>query len=102
MGKTKDLTPQKIYRVKTLINTGSYANREICQILEISESSVRQIKKKINLGEELCPQRTNKCGRKPIFTLRSERCLKKICLENHFTMAKQIKLNLKSRGIPGI
>ena len=37
----------------------------------------------------------NKCGRKPIFTPRSERCLKKNC----FSMTKQIKLNLKSRGI---
>ena len=82
-----------------LINTGSYSNREICQTLEISELSVRRIKKKINLGEELCFQRTNKCGRKPIFTPRSERCLKKISLENCFTTTKQIKLNLKSKDI---
>ena len=68
MGKTKDLTLQKIAGIKTLINKGSYSNREICWTLEIYESYIRQIKKKINLGEELCPQRTNKCGRKPIFT----------------------------------
>ena len=55
MGKTKDLTPQKIAGVKMLINTGSFSDQEICQTLEISESSVRWIKKKINLGEELCP-----------------------------------------------
>ena len=36
MGKTKDLTPQKIAGVKMLINTGFYLNREICQTLEIS------------------------------------------------------------------
>ena len=41
----------------------------------------------------------NKFGRKPIFTPRSERCLKKICIENRFAMTKQIKLNLKTRGI---
>ena len=41
----------------------------------------------------------SKCGRKPIFTQRSERCLKKDCLENRFSTTKQIKLNLKSRGI---
>ena len=34
-----------------------------------------------------------------ISTLRSERCLKKNCLENRFSTTKQIKLNLKSRGI---
>ena len=64
MGKTKELTPQKISGVKTLIHTGSYSNQEICLTLEISESSVRWIRKKIILGEELCPQGTNKCGRK--------------------------------------
>ena len=82
-GKTKDLTPQKISGVKMLIDTKNYSNREICRTLEISESSVSWIKKKINLGEELCPERTNKCGRKSIFTLRSERWLKKVCLVNH-------------------
>ena len=41
----------------------------------------------------------NTCGRKPIFKPTSERCLKKICLKNRFTTTKQIKLNLKSRGI---
>ena len=40
-GKTKDLTPQKISGVKTLINTESYSNQEICRTLKISESSVR-------------------------------------------------------------
>ena len=83
-----------------LINIKNYSNREIFQTLEISESSFRRIRKKINLGEELCPQRTNKCGRKPIFTLRSEHCLKKICLENCFATTKQMKLNLKSTFIP--
>jgi Transposase. len=45
------------------------------------------------------PSKNEKCGTKPIFTPRSERCLKKICLENRFATTKQIKLNLKSRGI---
>jgi len=65
-----------------LINTKNYSNREIFRTLEISESSVRRIKKKINLGEELCPQRTNKWGRKPFLTPRLECCLKKNCFEN--------------------
>ena len=40
----------------------------------------------------------NKCGRKPTFTPTSGCCLKKIYLENRFITAKQIKLNMKSRG----
>ena len=72
MGKTKDLTCQIIAGVKMLINTGNYSNWEICRTLEISELLVRWIKKKINLGEELCPQRMNKYARKSIFVPRSE------------------------------
>ena len=82
-----------------LINIGDYWNWENCQTLETSESSVMWIRKNINLGEELCPQRMNKWDRKPIFTLMSEHCLKKNFLENCFSPTKQIKLNLKSRGI---
>jgi len=98
-GKTKDLTSRKISGVKMLMNTKNYSNREIFRTLQNSESSVRWIKKKINLGEELSPLRTNKCGRKPNLTPRSERYLKKHCLENSFSTTKQIKLNLKTRGI---
>jgi hypothetical protein len=99
MGKTKDLTPWQISGIKTLINTESYLNWEICRTLVTSESFVKWINKNINLGEQLCPQRTSKCGRKPIFTQRSECCPNKIFLENRFATTKQMKLNLKSKGI---
>ena len=39
------------------------------------------------------PSKINKCGRKPIFTMRREYCLKKICLENRFSTTKQINLS---------
>ncbi|GFV06481.1 three prime repair exonuclease 2 [Trichonephila clavipes] len=52
-------------------------------------------KKKIESGEELSPKRKKKCGRKPIFTSRSERSLKKICLENRFATTKVIKSQLQ-------
>ena len=98
-----DLLKESVSRAKCskkiLINTKNYSNLQIFWTLEISESSGRWIKKKINLCQQWCPQRTYKCGRKPIFRPRSERCLEKNCLENHFATTKQIKLNLKSRGI---
>ena len=74
------MTPRRIAGIKTQINTESYPNRN-CQTLDVSESSVSRIKKKTNLGEELCLQRTNKCDRKPIFTPRSERW-RNFALEN--------------------
>ena len=93
------MTPQKIAGVKLLIKSGIYPNQEICRTFKISESSISQIKKKINLGEDLCTQRMNKCSNNPIFTPRSENCLNKIYIENRFTTTKQIKLNLKTKAI---
>lgn len=99
MGKTKDLAATKIAEIKALIGTKSYSNREISRQLNISESSVRRIKKKIDLGLVLTSQRKKKCGRKPIFSARSERCLKKICLENRFSTTKEIKCKLESTNV---
>ncbi|GFY12054.1 kinectin [Trichonephila clavipes] len=56
-------------------------------------------KKKIESGEELSPKRKKKCGRKPIFTSRSGRSLKKICLENRFAKTKMIKSQLQDINV---
>ena len=93
------MTPRKTAEAKALLSTKSYSNRGIARKLSISESSVRRIKKKIQLGEELIPQRKKKCGRKPAFTPRAKRCLKKICLEDRFATTKEIKSRLASSGI---
>ena len=98
MGKTSDLTPRKSAEIKGLLSTKSYSNREVSLRLFISESSVRRIKKKIELGQEI-PQRKKKCSRKMIFTQRSECCLKKICLEDRCATTKDIKSKLESSDI---
>ena len=60
---------------------------------------MRQNKTKIELGQELIPQRKKKCSQKTIFTPRSEHCLKKICLEDQFVTTKDIKSKLESSDI---
>ena len=84
MSKNKDLIPREIFGVKMQINTGSYSNRE----------NFEHQKSLNHLSGELRRKwvRTNTCSRKPIFTQRSERSLKKICVENRFATTKQIKL----------
>ena len=99
MGKTSDLTPRKIAEVKALVQAESFSNREISRRLRVSESSVRRIKKKIDFGNALSPKRKARCGRKPIFTARSDRCLKKICIQNRFATVNQIKSELQSNKI---
>lgn len=99
MGKRGDLTPRKKAEIKALINAEMFSNREISRRLNVSEASVRRIKKAVESGQELTPKRKKKCGRKPIFTPRSERCLKKICLENRFATTKIIKSKLEDADV---
>ncbi|GFW67727.1 hypothetical protein TNCV_3445991 [Trichonephila clavipes] len=99
MGKKGDLSPCKKAVVKALVNAKLFSNREISRRLKVSEASVRRVKKKIESGEELSPKERKKCGRKPIFTPRSERSLKKICLENRFATTKVIKSQLQDINV---
>ncbi|GFY28369.1 uncharacterized protein TNCV_4397011 [Trichonephila clavipes] len=101
MSKKDDLffSPCKKAEVKALVNAKLFSNREISRRLKVSEASVRRIKKKIESGEEFSPKRKKKCGRKPIFTPRSERSLKKICLENRFATTKVIKSQLQDINV---
>lgn len=57
MGRKGDFSPRKKAEVKALVNAKNFTNREISRRLEVSEASVRRIKKKIELGEELSPKR---------------------------------------------
>ncbi|CAG9564884.1 unnamed protein product [Danaus chrysippus] len=99
MGKKGDLSPRKKAEVKALLNAKTFSNREISRRLKVSEASVRRIKKVIESGEELSPKRKKRCGRKPIFTPWSERCLKKIFLENRFATTKVIKSQLQDASV---
>lgn len=99
MGKVSDLTPRKIASIKALLDTKMLSNREISRQLNVSESSVRRTKKKIDLSEPLISNRKGKCGRPGVFTPRSERCLKKICIEDRFATTKEIKSKLQTHNI---
>lgn len=94
MGRRKDLSPSRIAQTKILVSTRDYSNRDIARRLNISEASVRRIKTKLDSGQDITPKRKRRCGRKPIFTPRAERCLTKICVENRFATTKHIKSRL--------
>lgn len=76
MDKRGDLSPRLKAEVKALVDAKIFSNREISRRLKVSEASIRRIKKKIESGEKLSPKRKKKCGRKPIFTRRTERSSK--------------------------
>lgn len=99
MGMRGDMSPSKRAEVKCLVNLKIFSNREISRKVGVSEASVRRIKKKIEYNEDLSPKRKNRCGRKPIFTLRSERYVKKICVENRFATTKMVQTKLEEANI---
>ncbi|GFU68748.1 hypothetical protein TNCV_4400261 [Trichonephila clavipes] len=100
MGKKGDLFHHvRKAEVKTLMNAKLFSNRKVSRRLKVSEASVRRIKKKIESGEELSPKRKKKCGRKPIFTSKSERSLQKACLENRFATTTMIKSQLQDINV---
>ena len=68
MGKTNDLTPRKTALIKELLTTEKKSNRGIVRQLNVSESSVRRIKKKITLNQPLISKKKGKCGRPRVFT----------------------------------
>ncbi|GFY05035.1 hypothetical protein TNCV_561671 [Trichonephila clavipes] len=79
MGKKGDLSPCK--KSEVIVNAKLFSNRKISRRLKVSEASVRLIKKKIESVEELNLKTKKKCGRRTIFTPRSERSLKKFTLK---------------------
>ncbi|GFV82784.1 uncharacterized protein TNCV_4147521 [Trichonephila clavipes] len=99
MGKRGDISPCKKAEVKALVNAKLFTNREISRRLKVSEASVRRIKKKIESGEEFSQKRKKDCGRKPFYTPRSERYLKKMCFENRFATTKVIKSQLQDINV---
>ncbi|GFW81268.1 putative transposase like protein [Trichonephila clavipes] len=57
MGKKGDFSLCKKAELNSLVNAKLFSNREISRKLKVSEASVRRIKKKIESGEELSPNR---------------------------------------------
>lgn len=99
MGKKRDLSPCKKSGIKALLQTKIYSNREISRRTGVSENSVRRIKKQVDSGQTLSPKRMGHCGRKRLFTPRSERFLKNVCLKDRFATTKQINSKLQESQV---
>lgn len=89
MGKVCDLSPKKIGEVSGLLKANRLSQYEIANIVGVSRSSVKNIKKKMDSGNTLYSQRKGKCGRKRITTPRTDRKIRDICLQNR-KMPKQM------------
>lgn len=65
-----------------MLRAQNMSQYQIAQFVGVSQSSVRRIKQKVDLGEDLRAKRKGACGRRRITTERSGRKIRNICVEN--------------------
>lgn len=82
MGKVSDLSPIRVGRVSGLLDARNMSQYQISRIVGVSYSSVKRIKQKIDLGEDLRAKRKGPCGRRRITAERSDRKIRNIYVEN--------------------
>lgn len=64
MGKAKDISPEKVREIETLLRHTTHSQRQVAVIAKVSRATVDRIKKKIDSNTDLRPNRKNRCGRK--------------------------------------
>lgn len=99
MGKTKDVSPEKISEICALIKHSDLSQRKIALLAKVNVMTVNRIKSKLEKNLPLGSQRSGKCGRKRITTPRNERKIRDICLENRRKSAKELTKIINSAGI---
>lgn len=99
MGKVSDLSPKKIGQISGLIKANKMSQYEIANIVGVSRSSVKNIKKKMDSGDSLRNKRKGKCGRKRITTPRTDRKIRDLCLENRKMPKRLLTKHINNEGI---
>lgn len=99
MGKCADLTPRKKAQISTMLRHCQYTQRQIADLCDVSQSSVRNIKQKVDAEIPIKEDRVGKCGRKRITTPRTEREIRRITLENRRKPRLVIKKILNDNGV---
>lgn len=98
MGKRSDLSPKKIGKVWGLLKSGKLSQYEISAVVGVSRSSVKNIKRKVDLGLPLSPQRKAACGRKRKTTPRTDRKIRDICLQNRKLPVRLLTKQVQDTG----
>lgn len=99
MGKASDTSPRKCREIQTLLLHSTHSQRDIATITGVSKSVVNRIKIKINQNNPLEAGRVGKCGRKRITTLRTDRKIRDICLENRKKSVARLTTMINAEGI---
>lgn len=99
MGKKCDLSPKKVGQVQGLLQSTKLSQYDIAKAAGVSRSSVKNIKKKMDLGVTLSPKRKGACGRRRITTPRTDRKIRDICIQNRKLPVRLLTKNIRDDGI---
>lgn len=99
MGKKKDISPQIIAIVRTLLEEKHYTQQQIATRLRISQQTVSNIKKTELASVVYQQQRSGNCGRKRKCTPRAQRKLKNMVISNRKATSKQLSVQLEGYGV---
>jgi len=94
MGKRRDLSPTRIGQIAGMLKAKNMSQYQIAKFLNVSRSSVKHIKKKIDLGEDLKVKRKGACGRPRITSERTDRKIRDICIQN-----RKMAMNLLEKQV---
>lgn len=100
MGKASDLSPKKVGEVVGLLKASKLSQYEIANIVGVSRSSVKNIKKKFDSGITLNPKRKGACGRHRKTTPRTDRKIRDICVQNRKLPVRLLAKYIQDEGIP--
>lgn len=99
MGKSADISPRKTTEIKTLLLNTDHSQRQIATIAGVSKTVVNRLKLKLDQNLPLEANRTGKSGRKRITTLRTDRKIRDICLQNRKTSVARLTTLINNDGI---
>ncbi|KAL1493928.1 hypothetical protein ABEB36_009608 [Hypothenemus hampei] len=99
MGKSSDTSPRKCREIQTLLLHSTFSQRSIAVRTGVSMSVVNRIKLKTDRNELLEANRLGKCGRKSITTIRTDRKIKNICLQNRKKSVAHLTTMINDEGI---
>lgn len=99
MGKTKDVSPEKISEICALVKHSGLSQRKIASLAKVNVMTVNRIKAKLDKNLPLGSQRSGKCGRNRITTPRDERKIRDICLENRRKCTKELTKIINAAGV---
>ena len=99
MGKTWDMSPRKVGQIRTLLENTELTQADIARKLNISQSAVSKVKKRVEYHGTASPRRRGKCGRKRKTTPHTDRWLLRESQKARRISSRGLKVQLQQQNV---